>query len=374
MGVSCKINVFGSRRPATLVQPHSLFYDAEERRVPLLQEYVFNSDSIDAARRPGSNPSHGPAECPMSNDSSSSVESTGAAVRPVAGFVSAEAIARLQGLELRARSIVEGATSGGHRSPLRGFSSEFSEHREYAPGDDLRYIDWKVLGRTDRYYVKRFRAETNLACHLLCDVSGSMDYQGPTSPLSKRDYATALSAAIAYLVLKQGDAAGAVAFADREVAAVAPSSSAAHWTAICRTLEFAPIGGPAGVAGAVRPAVRTIGRRAVVVVVSDFFDDAGDLRQMFAELHASGHDVRTMQVIDPAEESFPFTEVTEFHGLEGESPRLVDAAGLAKAYRHEFSAAVSATAQLAKAAGIDHIVARTDEPLDAPLRRLLRNG
>src|SRR6185295_10276961 len=127
-----------------------------------------------------------------------------------------QTLARLQGLELRARRIVEGYVAGLHRSPYRGFSNEFAEHREYAPGDDLRYVDWKVYGRSDRVFVKQFEEETNFACHVLLDASESMSYRSETAPLSKLEFAKHVAAAISYVVVKQQDAIGLIAF-DQEV-------------------------------------------------------------------------------------------------------------------------------------------------------------
>src|SRR5258707_4348782 len=125
-----------------------------------------------------------------------------------------QTLAQLQGLELRARKIGEGYVAGLHRSPYRGFSNEFAEHREYTPGDDLRYVDWKVFGKTDKYYLKQFEAETNLICYLLLDISESMQYQGPAAPLSKLAYAQCAAAALAYLVLHQHDSVSLVTFDD----------------------------------------------------------------------------------------------------------------------------------------------------------------
>src|SRR5438046_6323160 len=148
-----------------------------------------------------------------------------------------DTLARLRGLELRARRIVEGYVAGLHRSPYRGFSNEFAEHREYAPGDDLRYVDWKVYGKTDRFYLKQFEEETNLLCYLLLDTSESMQYQGPDAPLSKLAYAQCAAAALAYLVLHQRDAVGLVTF-DQEIRQlIRPSSNPTQLKQLLRVME-----------------------------------------------------------------------------------------------------------------------------------------
>lgn len=152
-------------------------------------------------------------------------------------FFDPRTLARLKGLPLRARHIVEGYVAGLHRSPYRGFSIEFAEHREYAPGDDLRYVDWKVFGRTDKYYLKQFEDETNLLCYLLLDTSQSMTYRGPHAALSKLEYGQCLAAALAWLVLHQQDAVGLATFDEQVRTVVRPSGSPGHWSHLLEALE-----------------------------------------------------------------------------------------------------------------------------------------
>ncbi|MGD0900014.1 MAG: DUF58 domain-containing protein, partial [Thermoguttaceae bacterium] len=152
-------------------------------------------------------------------------------------YLDPEILARLEGLQLRARLIVEGYVSGVHRSPFHGFSIEFAEHREYTPGDDLRYLDWKALGRTDKYYLKQFEEETNLICNLLLDTSESMCYQSAAAPMSKLEYAKCAAAALAYLILHQQDSVGLVTF-DREIRGlVRPSSNPSHMKEMLYVME-----------------------------------------------------------------------------------------------------------------------------------------
>ena len=146
-------------------------------------------------------------------------------------------LARLQRVPLRARGIVEGYVSGAHRSPFHGFSIEFAEHREYAPGDDLRYLDWKVFGRTDKYYLKQFEEETNLVCHLLLDTSESMRYRSDAAPMSKLEYAQRAAAALAYLVLHQQDSVGLVAFDSEIRSLIRASSNPSHLKEILHVME-----------------------------------------------------------------------------------------------------------------------------------------
>src|SRR3954454_315706 len=184
-----------------------------------------------------------------------------------------ETLTRLRGLELRARRIVEGYVAGLHRSPYRGFSNEFAEHREYAPGDDLRYVDWKVFGKSDRFYLKQFEEETNLLCYLLLDTSESMQFCGPHAPLSKFAYAQCAAAALAYLVLHQRDAVGLVTF-DQEIRQVIrPSSHPTQLKQLLHVIEEEPATrkprpGPIFHDLADRPR-----RRGILVIISDLFED-----------------------------------------------------------------------------------------------------
>ena len=155
-------------------------------------------------------------------------------------YLEPETLSRLSGLELKARGIVDGYLSGMHRSPQRGFSVEFAEHREYTPGDDLRYLDWKVYGKRDRHYLKQYEEETNFVCELMVDVSHSMRYRSEQAPLSKLEYAKCVAAALAYLVLRQQDAVGLSTFAGEVAATVRPSGQAAQLKQVVQVLETIP--------------------------------------------------------------------------------------------------------------------------------------
>ena len=184
-----------------------------------------------------------------------------------------QTLAQLQGLELRARKIVEGYVAGLHRSPYRGFSNEFAEHREYAPGDDLRYVDWKVFGKSDRFYLKQFEEETNLLCYLLLDTSESMQYQGPHAPLSKFAYAQCAAVALAYLVLHQRDAVGLVTF-DQEIRQVIrPSSNPTQLKQVLHVMEEATATRKTRTGPIFHDLAERLGRRGIVVIISDLFDD-----------------------------------------------------------------------------------------------------
>src|SRR5262245_54090259 len=184
-----------------------------------------------------------------------------------------QTLAKLHGLRLRARHIVEGYVAGLHASPYQGFSIEFAEHREYAPGDDLRYVDWKVFGKSDKVYLKQYEDETNLLCYLALDISESMTYRGPGAALSKLEYAQSLAAALAWLVLRQQDAVGLATFDDQIRALVRPAGNPSHLEQILAVMESA-LGGAKTAAGPIfHELAQRLTKRGVVIVLSDFFDE-----------------------------------------------------------------------------------------------------
>ena len=213
-------------------------------------------------------------------------------------------LARLQGLPLRARSTVEGYLSGVHRSPFHGFSIEFSEHREYAPGDDLRYLDWKVFGRTDKYYLKQFEDETNLVCHLLLDTSESMRYRSDAAPCSKLEYAQRAAAALAYLVLHQQDSAGLVTFDSEIRSLVRANSNPSHLKQLLHVMEGASAGRKTSIGPIFHDLAQRLRKRGIVIVLSDLFDDVEVMLTGLKHLRHRRHEVIVMHVLDPAETGF----------------------------------------------------------------------
>ena len=281
-------------------------------------------------------------------------------------------LSKLEGLTLRARGTVEGTVTGAHRSPFHGFAAEFAEHREYAPGDDLRYVDWKVYGRSDRVFVKQFEEETNFACHVLLDASESMSYRSEAAPLSKLEFAKHLAAAISYVVVKQQDAIGLVTF-DREIEqAVRTGSQPAHWKQISHVLETTTAR-PKAVdpnPEALPPDIaERLAQRGVVIVLSDLFASPDSLMLGLKRLRHRKHDVRVWQIVDPAEEDFPFEDPTLFHGLEGWTDLSVEPRLLRVAYQREFLAHRESLRRQCRDLSIDFCVLRTDMPVELALRR-----
>ena len=286
-------------------------------------------------------------------------------------YLDPRALAKLQGLELRARSIVEGYVTGVHRSPYHGFSVEFAEHREYVPGDDLRYVDWKAFGKTDRVYLKQYEEETNLVAYLLLDTSESMTYQSDDAPLSKLDYARCVAAAISYLVLQQQDGVGLTTF-DKEIRAlIRPSAHPSHLKALLHTMEAAPTTQKTSIGPIFHELAERFKKRGVVIILSDFFDDVQTMLTGLKHFRHRRHEVVLFHVLDPAELDFPFRNMTLFKGLEEWPEQLVDPAALRKAYLAEFEAFTKSLRQGCHARRIDYVPLRTDQPMDVALRTYL---
>jgi uncharacterized protein (DUF58 family) len=280
-------------------------------------------------------------------------------------------IAKLEPLEVRARRVVEGHVAGRHESPFRGFSVEFAEHRDYAPGDDLRYLDWKLHAKTDRFHLKQFEEETNFAAHILLDVSESMSYQSESAAWSKLECGKTLAAATAYLVIRQRDAAGLALF-DREArSTLAASSKATHLQEVFRSLETAEAGADTSIGPILHDLGNRVSRRGLVLIFSDLFDEPDSVLRGLRHLAHRRHDVRVAQIVDPAEIEFPFDEPTRFLGMEHLPDLSIDAGGLRRAYRQEFELQRRTIEAGCRDMGASYRLVRTDEPPDRVLAELL---
>lgn len=303
-------------------------------------------------------------------------------------------LARLKGLRLRAERIVEGFVSGLHRSPYQGFSNEFAEHREYVPGDDLRYVDWRAFGKSDRIYLKQFEEETNLIGYLVLDVSESMTYRSEGSgvrsqrsgkkasrererpeangaPMSKLEYAQTAAAALAYLILKQQDAVGLATFDDEVRTLLKPSGSPSQLTPVIQAIEDGGDREKTAAGPIFHELAERLTRRGVVIILSDLFDDPESLLAGLKHFRHRRHDVIVMHVLDPAELEFPFQQPTLFKGLERLGELLVDPARLRKAYKEEFDRFRNEVAAGCRSQGADYVLLQTDRPLDVALTAYL---
>ncbi len=276
-------------------------------------------------------------------------------------------LAKLATLKLRVRAITEGVLSGLHKSPHHGQSVEFAEHKEYAPGDDVRRIDWKAYAKFDKYYVKRFEQETNLRAYLVVDASGSMGYRGADGRMTKLEYASALAASLAYLLVRQQDAAGLVVVDRDVVRTVAPRAAAHHLGAIVDTLAGLSPRGETRLASAVDFVVERAPRRSSVVVFSDLLDRDERVLRTLAQLRRRKHEVTVFHVLDPAELEFPFEDPTLF--LSMEDARSVEAQGrdVRRGYLELVGHWLEETRRQSAEADFDYVLCRTDRPLDEVL-------
>jgi uncharacterized protein (DUF58 family) len=275
-------------------------------------------------------------------------------------YLNPKVLAQLEGLQLRARLIVEGYVSGVHRSPFHGFSVEFAEHREYAPGDDLRYLDWKVFGRTDKFYLKQYEEETNLVCGLLVDTSESMRYRSPDAPMSKLEYAQSAAAALAYMILQQQDSVGAVTF-DKEIRTfLRPGSIPSHLKEIVRVMQEASPERKTALGPIFHELAERFKKRGIMMVFSDLFDDVDTMLAGLKHFRHRRHEVIVFHVLDPAELDFPFDRITMFKGLEQMPKALVDPRSVRKAYLREFDRFLHRLKQGCRSHQIDYVLMRTD--------------
>ncbi|MFM7164758.1 MAG: DUF58 domain-containing protein [Planctomycetaceae bacterium] len=248
--------------------------------------------------------------------------------------LSAGDVSRLSGLQLLAKQVVEGFASGLHRSPHKGFSVEFREHRPYVPGDDLRTIDWKLFGKTDRLYIREYEEETNVRCTLLVDCSGSMNYRGSRSDgLSKHDYAVRTAACLSWLMLQQQDSVGLVTFDTAIRRYIPPRARPRHLKHIMTELAAQKPGAETSLADVFHQIASRIQRRGLVMILSDLFGDVDHLMKALAHFRHARHEVIIFQIWDPDELDFPFRQWTQFTSLENSAQKhLVDPAQLRKAY------------------------------------------
>jgi len=281
-------------------------------------------------------------------------------------FLDPAVVARLGTLELKARTIVEGFLSGLHRSPFKGFSVEFAEYRQYIPGDDLSTIDWKVYARSDRYYVKKFEEETNLDCHLMLDVSGSMGY-GSHHPLSKFEYGACLAASLAYLMNRQRDAVGLTAF-DEEIVSMLPASSRpGHLRSLLVTLDRLKTAHQTNVSKPLHQLAESLTKRGMGVLISDLLDEPERVIRGLKHFQFRGIDVIVFHVLDPDEIDFPFDVATRFEDLETAEEVMAIPAVVRRDYQTALNGLIDRYRRELGASGIDYQLLSTSHPLELAL-------
>ena len=298
-------------------------------------------------------------------------------------YLNPEVLASLAGLPLSARRPMRGTVSGRHISPTKGSSVEFAQYRRYVPGDDLRRLDWRAHGRSDRYYVKEFEADTNLRLHLIVDTSGSMDFGTLTDDdgrrISKWSLAKRLVATLAYLAIGQGDAVGLSAIAGDVVADIPARRSPVHLSAICDTLDELEPQGETRLADLLHRSAETISSGAMVVVLSDFFEEPETLRGCFEHLRFRRHDLSLFHLLDPQEVAFEFDRPTRFVDMEGGTSITAEPDEIADRYRDAMSEYLRSMGRITAQTAADyHRVTLDDSPrsvlADFLTRRLAGGG
>jgi uncharacterized protein (DUF58 family) len=294
-------------------------------------------------------------------------------------YLDPKVLARISRLEVKARLIVEGFISGLHKSPYHGFSVEFAEHREYVPGDDIRHVDWKVFGRSDRFYIKQYEEETNLKAYVLLDASQSMAYPEPPSArpradgarVSKFEYATYVAASLAYLLLRQQDAVGIALFDDRVRNLVPPSSSPSHLQTLLGALDSPKLEEKTDVGAIFHEFADRIKKKALILVVSDLFDDIEHVKRGLKHLRYKNHEVIVFHVLDHDELTFPFQRMTLFEGLESLPELLANPQSLRDAYLEEIGSFLGEVRKVCRDNRIDYVKLDTEDKLDVALSAYL---
>jgi uncharacterized protein (DUF58 family) len=284
-----------------------------------------------------------------------------------------QSLSQLGGMEFIARRVVEGFLMGLHRSPHRGFSAEFAELRAYQPGDDLRYIDWRMFGRSDRYYVKQFEEETNLRAYLLVDCSASMDWSSDPDALpTKLWYARHLAASLGLILLRQGDSVGFAGFHEEVAVRVPPRGGRRQWYELAAKLSGLEGGGGTTAHSALRDIAIRLRRSGLVVLISDLLVDPEETRLALQFLRHHGHEVLVFHLLDPGERDLPATGEIRFVDPESHDELQVSVADIRRDYAEAVDEAIKEWQRSLKPQGIEHVLVRTDQPLSHALRAYLR--
>jgi uncharacterized protein (DUF58 family) len=282
-----------------------------------------------------------------------------------------DVIARISNMQLLAKVVVEGFIMGLHRSPYRGFSVEFAEYRQYTAGDEIKHIDWKVYGKTDRYYIKQFEEETNLTCHILLDASGSMAYKSSENGLSKLQYGSCLAACLAYFMMRQRDATGLTVFDTKTRLMLPPRLRQSHLHRMLTELDHVEPGGETNVAGPMHDLAESLKRTGLVILISDLLDDPEKVLSALQHFRFKGHDIIVFQIMDNAELTFPFDSMTEFSDLETGEKLLVAPEGIKPVYMDELKRFLAAYQKGCADLKADYKLFDTRTPLELGLSEYL---
>lgn len=286
-------------------------------------------------------------------------------------FLDPKVLSKIRPLELKAKYVVEGFMTGLHKSPYKGFSVEFAEYRQYMHGDDLRYIDWKVFGRSDKFFIKEFEEETNLRCYLNLDISESMGYKSRKAALSKLEYASYLAASLAFFMTQQRDGAGLVTM-DNQIRNFIPASmKTGHLRSILVTLENIQLGLQSSMATTFHNLAEVYVKRGLVVVISDLLDDTESVLAALKHFRFKGHEVIVFHVLDSDEIDFPFTGLTRFEEMETNAEMLTLPDALRQSYIKQLNAFTGYYKTECMKLDIDYVLLNTSKPLDFALMAYL---
>ena len=279
-------------------------------------------------------------------------------------YLDPEVLAKLSRLDIKARLVVEGFLSGLHASPFKGFSQEFADYRQYMPGDELKRIDWKVFGRSDRFYIKEYQEETNLRAYILLDKSGSMGYG---KKITKIEYAKYLGASLAYMLFKQKDNVGIATFDTGIREIIPPSSRRSNFTMILRAIEDAAPGGETAMTDVLHQLAQKLKKRGLVILLSDMLDDPEDVVRSLRSFRYRKHEILVFQILDPDESDFPFDRSAIFSDLEDDSEMIINPGLIRNRYRKRFAEFISFYHRQLLESHIDHTVLYTSTPYDKAL-------
>jgi len=275
-------------------------------------------------------------------------------------------VAQLANMELRARLVVEGFITGLHKSPYHGFSVEFTEHRQYMPGDEIKHIDWKAYGKTDRFYIKQFEEETNLKSYLIVDASRSMDYASKGN-LKKFEYASYVAAALSFLMIEQRDAVGLILFDEGIRVSLPPRATRSYLKEILKELESAQPAKKTGTSVSLNLIAEQIKRRGLVIVLSDLFDNPESVVTALKHFRHKGHEVVVMQILDPLERSFAFDGDAIFKDLETQEELMTQPWHIQKAYQQSMQEFLDFYKRQCRDNNIDYVLLDTSTPFDKAL-------
>jgi uncharacterized protein (DUF58 family) len=287
------------------------------------------------------------------------------------GALDYNVLARIDSMQLLAKVVVEGFILGLHRSPYRGFSVEFAEYRQYSPGDEVKHVDWKVYGKTDRYYIKQFEEETNLTCYVIVDASASMNYRHAPEGFTKFQYASRIAACLSYLMMRQRDAAGLIIFDTKIRTALPPRVRQTHLKHMLTALETTQPGGETDISIPLHELADGLKRKGLIILISDLLDDPAKVISALQHFRFQGHEVIVFQVMDDGELNFPFSTMTEFTDMETQQKSMVSPEGMRSIYMEELRQFLSAYEKGCAGIHADYKLFDTGKPLEIVLSEYL---